>query len=356
MQLLLEEYYRIDLHIDRFHFRKAFIEQNKSYQINGITQSGKTTLVKNYLLGLKKNSYLYIDCNDIRIDITIFNKELQSFCLKNNITTLVLDNYIKEIDIITVEQLIIISETHLSFDFLTTITLYPLDYEEFLAYEHKYDSSALSHFFQLGGLPAMHKINTDMRNLYIQNILKNSLSTIEFHILVFCVKMVGQKVSPYSIYERLKQNTKVSKNTLYLSFNTLLEKNYLHQLSKFQHPKAVKKLYLCDSSLKTALQFEKNFGRVFENMIFLELLKSNIECFYEDKIDFFLPQYDEIILSIPFADERILFKKIEAIESFIFSYQIKKITAITMNREGSISHPISKVELVPFDIWAIRDS
>jgi hypothetical protein len=58
---------------------------------------------------------------------------------------------------------------------------------------------------------------------------------------------------------------------------------------------------------------------------------------------------------MPFADERILFKKLEDLEFFIFSYQVKKITAITMNKEGDISHPISKVELIPFDIWALGD-
>ena len=58
---------------------------------------------------------------------------------------------------------------------------------------------------------------------------------------------------------------------------------------------------------------------------------------------------------MPFADERALFKKIEQIEAFIFSYQIRKVTAVTMNREGSLSHPLSKVEMLPFDIWAIGD-
>ncbi len=90
-------------------------------------------------------------------------------------------------------------------------------------------------------------------------------------------------------------------------------------------------------------------------MVFLELLKSGIESYYDDGIDFYIPSRDEIILCKPFADERTLFKKMEAIEAFIFSYSIKKVTAITMNREGSVSHPFSKVEMLPFDIWALGD-
>jgi predicted AAA+ superfamily ATPase len=155
MEILLQELYKTDIHLDKFHFRKVYLK-DESYQINGITQSGKSKLVKNYLLGLKKNTYLYIDCNDIRINIQELNNSLTKFCNLNKIDTLVLDNYMQEIKIANVSQLILCCETTLNIDYLTTLQLYPLDYEEFLAYEHKYDSTALNDFFQLGGFPSMH--------------------------------------------------------------------------------------------------------------------------------------------------------------------------------------------------------
>ncbi len=350
---LLEELYKTDIHLDKFHFRKLFLE-DLSYQINGISQSGKTKLVKNYLLGLKKSTYLYIDCNDIRIDIDELNKNLATFCTTNKIHTLVLDNYKPSINIVNVAQLFTCSEIEYDLP-LHVEKLYPLDYEEFLAYEHKYDSTALNHFFQLGGFPSMHKIHSDDRNIYLQKTLKYTLEDVEFDILIFCAKMMAQKISPYSIYERLKQNRKISKDKLYKSYDSLLKKNYIHQVEKINHKKATKKVYLCDTSLKSALSSEKNFARLFENMIFLELLKNKRICFYDDGVDFYLEENSEIILCMPFADERSLFKKIEAIEAFIFTYNIKKVTAITMSREGSVSHPLSKVEMLPFDIWALGD-
>jgi len=354
MEILLEEFYKTDLHIEKFHDRKVFIG-DESYQINGISQSGKTKLLKNYLLSLKKNSYLYIDCNDIRINIDELNKNLSKFCNINKIAVLALDNYKTDIKFVNVSQLIITSCFHYDIDILNTLQLYPLDYEEFLAYEHKYDSSALNHFFQLGGLPSMHKINSDERNIYIQKTLKYTLEDMEFDILCLCAKMMSQKVSAFTIYERLKLNRKISKDKLYKSFENLLQTNYIHQLQKINHPKATKKIYLCDTSLRTALTIDKHFGRLFENMIYLELLKSNQECYYDDGIEFYLADKEEVILCMPFADERALFKKMEQIEAFVFSYQIKKVTAITMNHEGSLSHPLSKVEMLPFDIWAIGD-
>ncbi len=354
MEILLEELYKTDLIVDKFHFRKLFLDTS-SYQINGITQSGKTKLVKNYLLGLKKNSYLYIDCRDLRIDKEGLNKSLQKFCTDHAVNTLVLDNYTEDIEIVNVPQLIICSEIRHDIAYLKNIKVYPLDYEEFLAYEHKYDSTALNHFFQLGGFPFMHKINSDERVSYLQKALKSTLDDKELEILIFCAKMMTQKISPYSVYERLKQTQKISKDKLYDSFEKLSLKGYIHQQQKVDHPKAIRKIYLCDISLKSSLTIDKHFGRLFENMIYLELLKSERECFYDDGIDFYIPYESEVILATPFADERALFKKIEAIESFIIRYQIKKITAVTMSKEGSVNHPFSRIEMIPFDIWALGD-
>ncbi|QFR48428.1 ATP-binding protein [Sulfurimonas lithotrophica] len=355
MQNLLEEFYKTDLIVNKFQYRKLYIEDNISYQINGISQVGKTKLVKNYLLSLKKNTYIYIDCSDVRIDIEEFNKHISKFCIKNRIDVLVYDNYTKEFKIPNVSQLIITSQMPIQNEYLTQVTLYPLDYEEFLAYEHKYDSTALNHFVQLGGYPAMHKINSDERITYIQKSLQCILEPQEFEILKNCAKMTSTKLSPFSIYERLKQTQRVSKDKLYKSYDNLVSKNYIHQLSKFNSQRATKKIYLCDISLKSALVSQKHFGRLFENMLYLELLKHNHEIYYEEGIDFYLPQDSEIILSMPFADERTLFKKVESIEAFIITYGITQITAITMNNEATISHPFSRIEMIPFDIWALGD-
>ncbi|MCF6331024.1 MAG: ATP-binding protein [Sulfurimonas sp.] len=284
-----------------------------------------------------------------------FNSLLADFCLSNKINTLVFDNYTPDFNFPNISQLIISSQIHYEIDFLITLKLFPLDYEEFLAYEHKYDSSALNHFFQLGGFAAMHKINSDERYTYIQKSLKSTLDTQEFEILKLCAKMMAQKLSPFSIYERLKQTHKISKDKLYRCYENLQNKNYIHLVQKINHPKATKKIYLCDISLRLALTSEKNFARLFENMVYLELKKSNKTVYYDDAIDFYLPYTNEIILCVPFADERTLFKKVEAIEAFIFTNNVKTISVITMNNEGGISHPLSKIEMMPFDIWALGD-
>ena len=354
MEILLEEFYKQEIHLERYYDRKSFLD-NKSYQICGITQSGKTKLVKSYLLSLKKNSYLYIDCSDERIDIDELNQILNHFCIKNHIDILVLDNYKEEIKFPNVSQLLIISQKEYKIDFLETLWLYPLDYEEFLAHEHKFDSTVLNHYLQLGGLTCMHYLLAEERAVFIQQKLKTSLSEIEFEILKFVSKTNSSYLSAFMIYERLKQKRKISKDKIYQNYKTLIEKKYLFEVQKYNHPKASKKLYLADIFFKTALSVDKHFGRLFENMIYLELVKHNKTPYYFDEVDFYLFENDEVILAKPFADERSLFKKLEKIESFIFSYKIKKITAVTMSKEAIISHPLSKVEMIPFNIWALSD-
>ena len=201
----------------------------------------------------------------------------------------------------------------------------------------------------------MQRLYADERIRFIQNTLRSHLSDIEFSIMIFAAKLSSQKVSAFTIYERLKNERKISKDKLYKLFELLIEKGYLYQLSKPNHPRATKKLYLGDIAIKNALSASKNFGRLFENLVFLQLRRKDTKIYYEDDIDFYLPETNEIILCLPFANEHALFKKIEAIESYIFSHNIKKITALSMNLESSLSHPFADIEIVPYTIWALSD-
>ncbi|MFZ2889694.1 ATP-binding protein [Sulfuricurvum sp.] len=353
MKALLDEYYRYDLHNVGFIERKQFIDE-ESTLIYGITQSGKTALIKNYLLSHKKSTYLYIDCRDLRLDINELNDSMELFCKENKISILALDNYNEAIKLFEIDQIILSSESRLELPY-RQIHLALLDYEEFLAFESKYDSTALNHFFQLGGFPAMHRIPSEERVLYLQSVLQRGLEPIEFSILAQASKMVTQKVSAFNLYERLKSERKISKDKLYLHLQSMFERGYLKSLSKYNHPNAVKKLYLCDIAIKHALVVQKHFGRLFENLVFSELDKHQIECYYDEGIDFYLPQRGQIIIASPFANEHALFKKVEALEGFIVSNRVREVIAVTMNLESILSHPISRIEMIPFERWALGD-
>jgi len=352
MESLLNDYYLQSLHVSKFIPRKVIIEEN-SLQLIGVAQSGKTILLKQYLLTCKKNSYLYIDCRDRRIDIEKLNISLESFCHNNKIHILVLDNYDEAIKLPAITQLIISSEEIIQNIDLETLLINPLDYEEFLAYEPKYDSTALNHFLQLGGYPVMHSISNESRHLYLQEQLSIRLGNIEFDILSFIAKNAALKLSAFAIYERLKNERRISKDKLYQNLDSLLAKRYIYQLEKYEHTRATKKLYLCDIAIKNALTTQKHFVRLFENLIFLEMIKRDFILYYTEGIDFYLPEHQRIVLCMPFAVQDALFKKIESIEAFIIEHNVLHVEVVTVGSEGSLHHPFVKVAMMPFSEWAI---
>jgi len=352
MESLLNDYYLQGLHVSSFIPRKVIINEN-SLQLIGATQSGKTILLKQYLLTCKKKSYLYIDCRDRRLDIDKLNSSLENFCHNNTIEILVLDNYNEAIKLPAIAQLLISSETPIKGIALKPLLINPLDYEEFLAYEAKYDSTALNHFLQLGGYPAMHFMPSESRHLYLQEQLCLRLSDIEFDILNFIAKNTALKLSAFSIYERLKSERRLSKDKLYENVDSLLAKRYIYQLEKYGHTRATKKLYLCDIAIKNALSTQKHFIRLFENLIFLEMIKRDFTLYYTEGIDFYLPEHQRIVLCMPFAVQDALFKKIESIEAFIIENNVLHVEVVTVGSEGSLHHPFAKVMMMPFSQWAI---
>jgi hypothetical protein len=352
MRNLLNNYYLQSLHVSRFIPRKVDI-YDESVQLVGTTLSGKTTLIKQYLLTCKRNSYLYIDCSDRRFDFAELNLVLEPYLRENEIEIVALDNYSEFISLPKVKQLIICSEKKTQSLELKTIYLNPLDYEEFLAYEPKFDSTALNHFIQLGGYPVMHSLSSENRHLYLQERLIYRLSEIEFDILTLVSNNTSLRLSAFSIYERLRKNRRISKDKLYQNLHSLIQKRYIFELEKYQHSRATKKLYLCDIAIKNALSIQKHFARLFENLIFLEMIKRDFKLYYTDGIDFYLPEHNRIVLSMPFAAKDALFKKIESIEAFIIQNGVLHVEVVTVGSEGSLEHPFITVKMLSFSEWAI---
>lgn len=352
MNALLEKFYRQDLHAGGYAERK-FVPPEHSFYLCGITLTGKTMLIKQYLLQKKKASYLYIDCSDVRIDPETFNTHIAPFCSSHEIATVVLDHYRYGMTLPNVKQLILISQAPSTEPGLPVFCLKPLDFEEFLGFEQKFDESALNDYLQLGGFAQMHRTPSEERSLILQQRFRSVLGETGFDLLQLAAKLHTQKVSAHLLYERLKAERKLSKDMLYRVYERMLAEGYLHAIGKFDHPRAAKKLYLCDIALKNALVFQKHFGRLFENLVLTELVKQDAETFYDDAVDFYLPASDRVILCMPFGTKEILFKKIEQAEAFIVTHGVRSVEVITMSSESALRHPFVEVEMIPFAQWAL---
>ena len=352
--MYLDEIYKSDLTLSNYIERKVTIPSHNVI-LWGMPLSGISTLIKSYLHGFKKSKQLYINCLDERIDIEEFNQNIASFCSDNGIEVVVYEHYHPNLHVVNNAQVILTSYAPLIKEGFETLHVNPLDFEEFLAYEHHFDSTALNHFITLGALPIMHTIDAYSRPLYLQSHLKSALSHSEYQLLKLVALFNAQKRSAYQLYTTLKEHTKTSKNSIYTAFDALIQKRIIHGVAKFEHPKATKKLYVGDVSLIYAFSTSKHFIRIFETLIALELLKQNRVIYYDEGIHFYIPDENRVVLATPFIDERTLFTKVASIEAFIFTHQVMRVEAVSMSFEATLSHPIASVELIEFSRWALMD-
>ncbi len=351
---LLEKFYKQEVNSSGFKERRFKIPSH-SCNISGVTLVGKTALVREYLSQMKRSQYLYIDCKDLRINISEFNAQIDQFCDDNSISTVALDSYTSEFKLPDVKQVITVTHSPIEDSRSTHYRVLPLDFEEFIAHRNRFDETLLNDYLQLGGLVAQHKITQNDRAGHIQQALKAALDEIELDTLITISKLYTQKISAFMLYERLKNSRRISKDRLYRSFKALSTRGYILSVEKLHNQNATDKIYLCDISIIDALNAQKNFSRLFENLVFCELYKRHEKVYYDDKIEFILPEHSQLILCMPFGTREQLFKKIESIESTIITNAIKKITIITMSSEAKLEHPYAKVQMLPFTQWALSD-
>lgn len=323
--------------------------------VKGAGKTGKTSIIKQYLSGLPTSSYLYIDLKDLRIDKESIKDELQQFCIDNKIYTLVIEAYEDDIQLPNVSSVILSTEEDLHIDGFERLDVYNLDFEEFLAFDSRYDSldNAFTHFLQTSSYPELYFVHQDHRQKQLQNILKLSLTPLELQIMMHSAKLLGQKVSAFQMFERIKLQQKLSKDMFYKTFYGLMDKGYLYWIEKFEHSRATKKLYTLDFNIKNALTLQKDFSRLFETLVFLEMLKRGAQVYYADGIDFYIPKENRIVLTMPFSNEDVLFKKIESIEAFIIENGVLYVEVVTMNAETKLGLPYAIIEMMPFVQWAI---
>jgi predicted AAA+ superfamily ATPase len=323
--------------------------------IKGAAKTGKTSIIKQYLSSLPSTSYLYIDLNDLRIDASIVKRELDDFCKINKIHTLVIEAYDNDIPLPNVSQIILSTEETLEIEGFDILNIYNLDFEEFLAFDSRYDTleNAFTHFLQTSSYPELYFAHQDNRQKQMQNILRLSLNPLELQMMIHSAKLVGQKVSAFQMFERLKQQQKLSKDMFYKTFYGLMDKGYLYWVEKYEHTRATKKLYTLDFNIKNALTLQKDFSRLFETLVFLEMLKRGSEIYYADGIDFYMPKENRIVLTMPFSNEDVLFKKIESIEAFIIENGVLFVEVVTMSAETKLGLPYAVIEMMPFVQWAI---
>ncbi len=316
-------------------------------------QSGITSVIFMYLNNYKKGTFLYIDFSDLRIDIINIRDNIESFIRKHKIILLIFENFNFSFQIPKCERIIITTNTYIHIDGYSSKQFFPLDFEEYIAFDRKQTGieQIFNSYANFGTYPQVALSNNTNKTMLIQSILSCILKNKkELEIFKNIVPYQGRRISLYEIFKKIK--IKLSKDSFYNIVKYFENTRLLLFVEKYNQPKAFKKLYLIDFTIKDAMSYQKDFIKKFENIIFLELYKKKENIYYTDEIDFYLPKENLAILCLPFIPANLLKNKIIKRKRYFKKLSIKKVEIISLGNEIEFKDDKINYQLIPFWNWA----
>lgn len=350
---ILEILYENPPIITNFLSRKFQIKSPKTL-VKGSAKSGKTYLILDFLKQ-QKSKFLYVDLQDIRLGLNDISS-LDKFIKRENIEILVIENYDNSLKLNNFKNIILSSRNStLKVNGFDELLVLPLDFEEFISFSRKnYDLGQLfSLYANLGRLPDFGS-NFSQDNIhFLQEWLKNSLDELELRVFAKICNYQALPFSIHKIYQELRQEIKISKDKVYEIKQKFIDFSYIYEISRFDSLRAAKKIYLENFALKRAIDFKKDFSRLFSNMIFCELHKTDINLFYTKEIDFYIPKTNQAYLLAPFTQPELVLRKIKKISNLLENLEVKEIFAISVNNNYKKKINKFEFEMLPFSQWAL---
>jgi predicted AAA+ superfamily ATPase len=351
---LLEYYQNQAPNSENFVPRKCQLNLTRNINLYGVRGAGKTSLVLDYLQE-QENKYLYIDCDNPNLILNnIEVLELKNYLKNNQIKILILDHYQEELhfDMPTLEiKYIIITRKAIFLENQHHIELFPLDYEEFLAFEQtSMHNKSFNNFLRSGTLPLLArnpKNHSHAMKLFFQSAFDNQ----EQKLLLILAKHHTKHLTTHQIYTFAKEQFKISKDWLYKTIKTYKEEKLLIFIDD-HYQKSGKKMLLFDFAFAKYLTLGQPFILQFDTMIALALMKHHIKV-ETLGIHGYLTKNQEIIIPAPFESEESLWVKSQQKFSLYKKYNIKKVTIITMSNHYEYSIEKLVFEALPFDEWSV---
>jgi len=336
--------------------RNIKIDETSNMIISGITQSGKTAFLFNFLKKTDKK-FIYVDCesiHNINFNTVEKNIKLEKYeIVVFDIYDFDIRKYLKpflEMDI----QIILISWIPMRLNSFKRFHLFPLNFEEFISFRNISENVevSFSKYSKTGGFPIFAKYSDEFVFKEIKRLIYFALSDFEIDLITDIANNSGTARTILNIYNSLKDGRRVSKDKLYESFNKLLQIGYFASVPEYKK-NIHKKYYLIDPALQYNFENKRNFLRLFENIVISELVKRKKKGFYYKSIDFFIVREKKGVLSLPFIELESLQKRIRRNLADFKLLQLKKIEIITMDLEVVFEIENIKVEVIKFTRWAL---
>ena len=184
-------------------------------------------------------------------------------------------------------------------------------------------------------------------------------------LVFYSASNIGKEVSFNSLKNVIgvKNSTTVKEYFGYLenSFLVFLLPRYDYSLKKQIYYN--KKLYIIDNALAQAVgfRFSEDYGRMLENIVFLELKRRAKEIFYHQakkECDFIIKEGIKIVEAIQIvktmSEEKTRKREMDGLIEAMEAYKLKQGLILTEDEEGEEMIANKKIKIMPVWKWLLR--
>lgn len=268
--------------------------------------------------------------------------------------------------------------------------LFPFSFSEFLKFEGiDYDKKlnltsaekaklkrSFNKYMELGGFPSYIKDkNSDILKFLYEGVIYRDI-IVRYNIprekplkelVYFCASNIGKEIS----FNSLKKIIGINSSTSVKEYFDHLENSFLVFLLPrfdFSLKRQIylnKKVYFIDTALakNIGFRFFDDFGRILENIVFLELKRQNKELYYHKKnkeCDFLIKDKNKIVSAIQVAknikDKKIKDREISGLLEATTEHKLKKGLILTEYDEGLEKVDGVIIEIKPVYKWLLENN
>src|SRR3989344_4176609 len=391
---------------------KKFIEHPNVLAILGIRRCGKSVLSW-FLMENKKYGYINFDDEAFYgAEAKDLNTILKAFYeLYGNIDFFIFDE-IQNIDgwelfanrLRRTKKIIVTGSNSqlLSGELATYLTgrhidfiLFPFSFKEFCIFNKidveksakSYDTetsaimeNALSEYIEKGGLPESYKYGKQVIKSTFGDIVKKDISkryNIRSRVIEGLAKHLVTNFSNEISYNKLKNVLSIKKIQTIKNYVRYFEEAYLvFVLERFsyklkQQTIAPKKIYCIDTGIINSISFRftENFGRLFENIVCVELfrrksyIQSDIEIYYwknaqQEEVDFVIKELKVkqlIQVCYDLSDKETKEREVKAFIKGSVELRCKDLLVITNDYEKEEKIGGKKISYIPLWKWLLKN-
>lgn len=271
------------------------------------------------------------------------------------------------------------------------LTCYPFSFREFLTLRgYKFNQkdvylrekrvrikNLFKEYIELGGFPEVlkNKDNTLLEQ-YLKDIVYRDIiarynirNVKEIRELIL---FLSSNISTTHSYKNLKELIDVKSLNTVKNYLEILENVYLFfciDLFDFSIKRQIynpSKIYSIDSALSSsvAFRFSQDSGHIYENFVFVELLRRNKEIFYwkskrGKEVDFLIKKglkiEEAVQVSITLAEYRTKQREVDGLLDASRELNVKNLLIITEDEEGEEKIGKTKIRVIPLWKWLLLE-